>query len=173
MDIIITPYSEKSFKVGGESTKLFTQQLKDLGGKFNRNLKDGPGWIYPNTKLESLQTFVEQVKGGQVEVQPLSPRYNQKTIPIPLPQKPKVISKYQQVIYNVYKPTKNMPFKVVNPGIHESKEYLIHDVEDHNGIIDTVFAKSKDADENIQLVIINGKWKIFRKCEEHNIMFDE
>ena len=54
----ITKYSDKSFVLRG-NTKLFKDDIRGFGGKWNRNLKKGgPGWIFPNKKLDTIKEFV-------------------------------------------------------------------------------------------------------------------
>ena len=56
-DLILKDYSEKSFVVSGE-TKKFKEELKSLGGKWNSNLKEGPGWIFSNKRKEKVQKWL-------------------------------------------------------------------------------------------------------------------
>lgn len=57
MSLNLVPYSEKSFKVEGD-TKTYRQELKDLGGKFNPWLRGGPGWIFSNKRRSSIEDFI-------------------------------------------------------------------------------------------------------------------
>lgn len=45
MSVYIENYSKKYFAVRGE-TKSHEQELKKLGGDFQRNLKGGEGWLF-------------------------------------------------------------------------------------------------------------------------------
>ena len=54
--IRIQNYSDKSFVVYGD-TKEFKEVLKKLGGKWNRNLSDGPGWIFPNNYRDDVNKW--------------------------------------------------------------------------------------------------------------------
>ena len=56
--LFIEDYSEKSIVVRGTETKTHKEGLKNLGGKYNMNLKGQPGWVFPKTKLQSVQTFI-------------------------------------------------------------------------------------------------------------------
>lgn len=51
----IIEYSERAVAVIGD-TKPIKETLKSLGGKFNFRLSCGPGWIFPKTKLQTIQT---------------------------------------------------------------------------------------------------------------------
>lgn len=56
-DITITDYSEKSFVVRGE-TRQHKETIKALGGKWNSNLKDGSGWIFPVSKKAAVKEWI-------------------------------------------------------------------------------------------------------------------
>ncbi len=53
-EVQIIDYSEKAFAVIGDTYPI-KEQLKQLGGKFNRFLKCGAGWIFSKSKLEEVQ----------------------------------------------------------------------------------------------------------------------
>jgi len=59
-------YTDKSIAVFGE-TKPFATQLKAFGGKFNPNLKNGPGWIFSKTKEPELMEFINQVNQDLIQ----------------------------------------------------------------------------------------------------------
>ena len=80
-DLYINDYSPKSFVMRGD-TKSYKETLKKLGGKYNSRLKDensptgvSPGWIFPKTKKEDVEQFLEK---GQIseeeEVKIIRPR---------------------------------------------------------------------------------------------------
>lgn len=50
--LVAIPYSEKSFVIRGD-TKKYKDKLKALGGRWNRKLLNGPGWIFSNKKKSS------------------------------------------------------------------------------------------------------------------------
>jgi hypothetical protein len=58
--LILEKYSEKCIVIRGD-TKEYKDELKELGGKWNAGLKDGPGWIYPATLKEKVKKFVDKV----------------------------------------------------------------------------------------------------------------
>jgi hypothetical protein len=62
LDMYVISYSEKSFKVEGNDTKKYRQELKDLGGKYNPRLKGGPGWIFSNKRRASIEHFIESTQ---------------------------------------------------------------------------------------------------------------
>lgn len=53
----IEDYTEKSFVVYGE-TKNFKESLKELGGKYNSNLKVGPGWVFSKNNKEKVEQWM-------------------------------------------------------------------------------------------------------------------
>jgi len=55
--VSIIDYSERSVAVVG-NTYPIKDQLKNMGGKFNRFLSCGAGWIFPKSKQQELSKFV-------------------------------------------------------------------------------------------------------------------
>lgn len=53
----IIDYSEKAFALVGE-TKTIKDNLKSLGGRFNPKLSCGAGWVFPKSKLTTVQAFL-------------------------------------------------------------------------------------------------------------------
>jgi hypothetical protein len=59
-------YTDKSFVVIGENTKLFKDKLKELGGRYNPNLthpetkEKMAAWIFSKKQKEKLQSFVQE-----------------------------------------------------------------------------------------------------------------
>ena len=56
----IEDYTEKSFVVFGE-TKNFKETLKELGGKYNSNLKVGPGWVFSKSNKDKIEQWLSSV----------------------------------------------------------------------------------------------------------------
>lgn len=50
----IVDYSDKAFAIIGE-TKARKDELARLGGKFNKYLRCGAGWIFPKTRLKTVK----------------------------------------------------------------------------------------------------------------------
>ena len=63
----IEDYTEKSFVVFGE-TKIFKETLKELGGKYNGNLKVGPGWIFSKNNKEKVEQWINSVPKGSYSI---------------------------------------------------------------------------------------------------------
>ena len=56
----LTEYSDKSIAVYGD-TKEYKDILKTLGGKWNANLRDGPGWIFSIKHKESVKSWIDGI----------------------------------------------------------------------------------------------------------------
>jgi len=57
-NLIITPYTEKSFVVLG-NTLDHADALTQLGGSYNSNLRIGPGWIFAKIREKSVKYYIE------------------------------------------------------------------------------------------------------------------
>jgi hypothetical protein len=72
-------YTDKSILVFGD-TKPWTQNLKELGGRYNPNLKDQTGrkgrkgWIFPRSKESQVMQFVAEANAGLILPLPIQPR---------------------------------------------------------------------------------------------------
>lgn len=67
----IEDYTEKSFVVFGE-TKNFKDALKEFGGKYNSNLKVGPGWVFSKSNKDKVEQWISSLSipkqtGGEGE----------------------------------------------------------------------------------------------------------
>jgi len=58
----IVDYSEKALAVIGDTYPI-KDKLKGLGGRFNKFLSCGPGWIFSKTQLEELKTALSAPQG--------------------------------------------------------------------------------------------------------------
>ena len=56
--ITISQYTTKSVVVRGDSTKIYRDMLVSFGGKWNKNLKGGGGWIFSKTKEKQLHQWL-------------------------------------------------------------------------------------------------------------------
>ena len=61
----IEPYSQLSIVVRGD-TRVYKEDLKKLGGKYNSRLKGGPGWIFPNRFKHTVESYIR--KGERIVV---------------------------------------------------------------------------------------------------------
>ena len=60
-NIYIVEYSDKSFVVQGD-TKIYKDDLKNLGGKYNARLRNGPGWIFFKNKERDVESYIKNGK---------------------------------------------------------------------------------------------------------------
>lgn len=58
----VKDYSERAFVVVGE-TKEFKDSLKQLGGRYNKFLSCGEGWVFSRRWIDDVQKFVDEVNG--------------------------------------------------------------------------------------------------------------
>ena len=58
MNLSCNDYSDKAVVVRGD-TKEHKEQLKSLGGKYNANLRDGPGWIFSKKAEKTVREFIQ------------------------------------------------------------------------------------------------------------------
>lgn len=72
MDLTLEQYTDKSVALFGDSTRQLTPYLKEYGGRFNRNLRGRPGWIFSAQRTLELQEFVGRVQAGQIPLQPVA-----------------------------------------------------------------------------------------------------
>jgi hypothetical protein len=66
--IYLEKYSEKSIAVFGD-TQPVKEKLKELGGKFNSNLRGKAGWIFPLKCEESVKAFVSSNKNSSDNIE--------------------------------------------------------------------------------------------------------
>lgn len=58
----VKDYSERAIVVIGE-TKEFKDSLKQLGGRYNKFLSCGEGWVFSRRWIDDVQKFVNEVNG--------------------------------------------------------------------------------------------------------------
>ena len=63
--LTLSDYTDKSVVVQGDDTRTYKEELKAIGGKYNSNLKTGPGWIFPKNKEQEIKDFIEKNKEGK------------------------------------------------------------------------------------------------------------
>ena len=62
MPLTISDYSDKCIVLRGEETRQIKNNLIQLGGKFNPNLKDGAGWIFTVKKRTEVENLIKNLK---------------------------------------------------------------------------------------------------------------
>ena len=65
--LTLSVYTDKSVVVQGEDTRKYKEELKSIGGKYNANLKTGPGWIFPKSKEQEIKDFIESNKDAKID----------------------------------------------------------------------------------------------------------
>lgn len=63
-ELTIMPYNDSSFVVRGNITKKYKGNLGQIGGKWNRFLNGGGGWIFSNSHRDTVDKMVEEIKTG-------------------------------------------------------------------------------------------------------------
>lgn len=75
-DLNIVDYSELSFVVQGD-TRPYKEELKNIGGKWNANLRGGGGWVFSKAKgkMNDVKTLIQELKSstGLSSVSALAP----------------------------------------------------------------------------------------------------
>ena len=56
-DIRVVDYSDLAIAVYGNTYEI-RESLKSLGGRFNRNLKEGAGWIFSKSKMNEISDLI-------------------------------------------------------------------------------------------------------------------
>lgn len=193
MDIIIENYTDKSFKVSGESTKLYKEKFKELNGMFRTTYKGGPGWVFSNSKRKAIEDLISEIKLGKVT--PCNSNkptrdYKRSTDKVDVPDIPLIpgytenkyfapsISDnkgYQTLTYTVLRPSLNMEI-MVRRGTSSKIEDLYHisHLDERNGVVEEVYAFIDGGDDNTPLtkfVVINGRWQVLGLTEHHTVDF--
>ena len=169
---IVENYTEKSFVVKGEATKTYSSELKNLGGRFNRNLNVGPGWIFSNKTKDAVTDFVTKVNSGQYEkgVPSIPTSFSNGIGTLNLPTVPETVSveqNYQVVKFKIFKPKEGMKVTLKVGG--NLMEGVAKKVETHDDITDTVYV---DFSGKVSLAVIcRSKWQIFGLFDDHTLFF--
>ena len=67
LSIKIEDYSENSFVLQGDDTKKYKDKIKELGGKWNSNLKIGAGWIFNIKNKSAVKEWMQTFENNVVE----------------------------------------------------------------------------------------------------------
>lgn len=108
-------YSAKSIVVRGD-TKNYKDGLMAIGGKFNKNLKndDGsvyPGWIFSKNKEAEVLEFIQAVENG--EVAEIVPKQFTKPVPKPI-TKPNITLETTMNKFQGSSPSSNKPVQTLH-----------------------------------------------------------
>ena len=55
----IQDYTDKSFVLFGDDTKKYKDCIKEMGGKWNANLKIGPGWVFSTNQKDTVREWLK------------------------------------------------------------------------------------------------------------------
>jgi len=80
--ISVENYSANAIAVFGD-TKTWKNELKNLGGKYNPNLKGQAGWIFNKNQEAVVNNLVSQIVNGQIQPT-YQPTYQTTQLPVPL-----------------------------------------------------------------------------------------
>ena len=164
----VQDYTDKSFVVTGELTRTYKDHLKALGGKFNKNLKVGPGYIFSKSKQEKVMEFVLSVNSNDVQTT-MPGTTGGEGLPTVVAPPNTSSSPYQYVRFKIYRPKENQKVKLNLGG--KTMEGTVVKTESHNDTIDTAYV---EFDGKTSLgVICRGKWTIFGLFEPHTIYFTD
>jgi hypothetical protein len=67
-DLTYTNYNSRSLAVRGDRDKYQEFVKKNLDGKWNPRLKDGPGWVVPIENEEKLKNFINSKKEDRLDI---------------------------------------------------------------------------------------------------------
>lgn len=68
MSLLLKDYSERSFVIYGDDTKVHKDMLKELGGKYNANLSIGKGWIFSKKSQDKVEEWLKTVCDYKKEI---------------------------------------------------------------------------------------------------------
>lgn len=130
-ELIIEPYSDKSFVVRG-NTKAHKEQLMALHGRYNRNLNGGPGYIFSNKRIKDVEEYIKTLENSE---------------------------EYQEITYRVPLLTVGMELELEKKGeLYPATITKI--LTNEHGIVDTAYVNMKEGGKKYVLKIINGEWGV-------------
>lgn len=192
---IILNYSNYSFVVSG-ATKEYKEQLMALGGKYNPNLKTGPGYIFSNKKEQEVRDFIDNPTNKSLDSDMLSIKQNNKkdilsidsplikkntTIKSPLLSTKSSISYPNRFVgsdglqYQIIIETCPLPYlnqKVTVKYNDNSFDGIVSNINDGSPINDIILTyQENEVDKQTRAIIINGKWQIYLLDVNHELIF--
>ncbi len=168
-------YSDKSFVVFGEATKIHKESLgrNGLGGKFNGKLSakpgfpGGPAYIYYIKLKDQVRDFVNQVNTGTVPTQNQPPAQGTFVTTLPTAVVPLRNQTYQTVRWKVFRPAEGMKVSIKVGGSKLDGEVL--QTEMTGNIVDTAYISA--GGNTSKVVICSGKWQVWGYQAEHTVFF--
>lgn len=174
--LMVMDYSDKSFVVHGELTRKYKDNLKAMGGRFNKKLtyneKNMVGWVFGLKNKEKVMEFVMSVNSGNELSSTSLPTMNDIGLPtIDTSNSSSNNSVYQFVKFKVYRPREgqkvrlNTGGKTVYGSVTKTESY------NNDGVIDTVHINFDG--KTSMGVICRSKWQIFGYFADHVIYFTD
>ena len=168
----VSTYSDKSFVVSGD-TRTYKEQLKSLGGKFNRNLRGFPNsWIFSNKQMEPVMAFVTSVNTGDFQPESLpTVSNNSRNQEIPSVQPPSNTAErnYQMVKFRIFRPKEGMTVQLKYD--RKTVKGTVIKTETNHDVVDAAYVKFDDVTS--LAVICRGKWQLWGFNTNHNLFFVE
>jgi DNA topoisomerase-1 len=66
-NMYVDDYTSYSFVIRG-NTIPFKDRIKEIGGKYNRNLEGGPGWLFPVVRRAELEQWVSKMLSSSISL---------------------------------------------------------------------------------------------------------
>ena len=197
MDITLD-YSKFSFVVSGEATKEFKEQLMALGGKYNRNLTTGPGYIFPNKKEQEVRNFINKhnesfgadillPRDNSSDILTInktikSPSTNNKTIKSSLPstsssiEYPNRFVSSNELLYQIIIETCPLPYitqKITVKSSEFNYDCIVSTINDGSPVNDIILTYIEDdTNKEARAIILKGRWQLFNAINEiHELIF--
>lgn len=172
--MVVEPY-KKSVAIFGD-TKLWKENIKKMGGRFNGFLKragpDGPsepGWLFfDQSQIAEVKQFVDQANAGQIK--PLSPQ----TAAAGSGPRTRVATgnklQYQTISYRVVLPYAGQGVTLTIPD--DSERLLVVStviIGNQPGTVDIITLK--DGEAEMTGAIVSGVWEILDFGRDHTLTF--
>lgn len=188
----------KGYAVFG-NTQPFKEDLKALGGRYNRNLGGKPGWVFGTNKLQELTEFVTAANSGESiteSITTLSP-----SIPRPSTTSATTVTSGNQsvprTVHQIRTKPVTIPTTVNYPNIFmgaDNKQYQIlmytvnYPVVGDNIVVnfeqgampcsvetvlanDHIVLRNIRDDDTFEAKIVCGKWQLVGITEVHSMTF--
>lgn len=126
MPLVINIYSERGFSVRGD-TKPHAEKFKEMGGRYNPHLKDGPGWVFSiKHRLATVKAYVDCVNkkvNGNMFIKGLQKRIEDAKHPPPSRKRKEMTDAGDRVPLKLWKRKKIEEFKKESDSILEKERH--------------------------------------------------
>ena len=182
-------YTDKSFVISG-STKEFKEQLMALGGRYNPNLKTGPGFIFSNKKEQEVKDFINNKNSdnnsNNNDILSLDKNVINKVnskIKSPLPSTNSSFNYPNRFIgsdglsYQIIITTCPLPYldqKVTVKYSDSSFNSIVSNINDSSPVNDIILTyQENDTTKQTRAIILNGKWQVYLLDVDHELIFHQ